>query len=137
MSDHTSKTDVEMGSERSFGIVFAVVFGIIGAWPLLGGGDIRIWAMAIAAGFLLTAFLRPSVLKPLNKIWFAFGMLLHKIISPIVMGILFFLTVTPIAMLLKLFGKDPLTKKFDPDMDSYWIKIDPAKAAANSMRNQF
>lgn len=137
MSDHTSNTDVKMGSERSFGIVFAVVFTIIALWPLKNGGDIRMWAAIIAGVFLVTAVILPKLLQPLNTVWFKFGMLLHKIVSPIVMGILYFLTVTPIGLLLKLFRKDILNQKLDREADTYWITISPEKAAQSSMRNQF
>ena len=137
MSDHTSNTDVKMGSERSFGIVFAVVFGIIALWPLKNGGDIRLWASIVSGAFLLIAFLMPKLLKPMNFVWFKFGLLLHKIVSPITMGLIYFLTVTPIGLLLRLFGKDVLNQKLDRDAETYWITIDPAKAAQSSMRNQY
>lgn len=137
MSEHTANTDVKMGSERSFGIVFTVVFGIIALWPLKNGGDIRLWAAGIAGAFLVIALLAPALLKPLNTIWFKFGLLLHKIVSPIVMGVLYFLTVTPIGLLLKLFGKDILNQKLDREAETYWITISPEKAAQSSMRNQY
>jgi len=137
MSDNISNTEVEMGSERSFGIVFAVVFLIIGLWPLKNGLDPRMWALIIAGLFLAIAFIMPKILAPLNKLWFKFGLLLHKIISPIVMGILFFLTVTPIGIIMRLLGKDLLNQKLDKEADSYWIPIDPEKAAQASMRHQF
>lgn len=136
MSDVTSHTEVEMGSEKGFGIVFAVVFAIIAFWPLVfHGHGVRLWALAIAAAFLAVAFFAPHVLKPLNKLWFKFGMLLSMIISPIVMGIIFFVTVTPIGLIRRMKNPDPLNQKFDPEADSYWITRDAS--SLNSMRKQF
>ena len=136
MSDVAAHTEVEMGSERSFGIVFAVVFAIIAFWSLVfHGGPIRLWALAIAAIFLVIAFVAPQVLKPLNRLWFKFGMLLSKIISPIVMGIIFFITVTPIGLIRRIKNPDPLNQAFDKDADSYWIVRDAD--SLTSMRKQY
>jgi predicted membrane metal-binding protein len=125
------------GSERGFGIVFAVVFAVVGLWPLLDGEPVRAWALVLAAGFLGTGFFAPGLLKPLNRIWFLFGLALHKIVSPLVMGLLFFLTVTPMALILRALGKDPLRRKFDPDAKSYWIERNPPGPAPETMRRQF
>lgn len=136
MSDVTSHTEVEMGSEKGFGIVFAVVFAIIALWPLVfHGNPVRLWALAVAAAFLAIAFFAPQILKPLNKVWFKFGMLLSMIISPIVMGIIFFVTVTPIGLIRRMKNPDPLNQEFDADADSYWITRDAS--SMNSMRKQF
>lgn len=136
MSDVTSHTEVEMGSERSFGIVFAVVFGIIALWPLVfHGGPVRLWATAIAVAFLVIAFAAPQLLKPLNRLWFLFGMLLSKIVSPIVMGIIFFATVTPIGLIRRIRNPDPLNQAFDKDAESYWIIRDSSDMT--SMRKQY
>jgi hypothetical protein len=129
--------DVKTGSERAFGIVFAVVFALIGLWPLLDGQALRVWALIIAAVFTACAFFAPGVLKSLNRIWFRFGMLLHRIVSPLVMGFLFYLTVTPIALLMRLAGKDPLRLKFDRAARSYWIERTPPGPAPESLRHQF
>ncbi|MDA0306585.1 MAG: SxtJ family membrane protein [Proteobacteria bacterium] len=129
--------DVRAGSERAFGIVFAVVFTIIGLWPLLDGEPFRIWALAIAGIFLSAGLLLPVVLKPLNRAWFLFGQVLHKIVNPLIMGLLFFLTIIPIALMMRVVGKDPLQRKFDPDAETYWIKRDPPGPAPDSMRQQF
>ena len=125
------------GSERSFGIVFAVVFAIIGLWPLWDGGPVRIWALAGAGIFLAAGLFTPPLLRPLNRLWFLFGMALHKVISPLVMGFLFYLTVTPIALIMRAIGKDPLHRQFDPQAKSYWIVRDPAGPAPETMRRQF
>ena len=106
---------IRAGSPRAFGIVFAVVFAIIAFWPLIDDGTIRQWSLLVSGGFLLTALVFPKALQPLNKLWFRFGMLLHQIVNPIVMGFLFFVTVTPIALIMRLVGKDPLLRRFDPD----------------------
>ena len=125
------------GSERSFGIVFAVVFVLIGSWPLFDGGPFRLWALAGAGIFLAAGLFFPTPLRPLNRLWFIFGMALHKVMSPLVMGLLFYLTVTPIALIMRIVGKDPLTRRFDPRAKSYWIERDPAGPAPETMRQQF
>ncbi len=136
MSDIASHSKVEIGSERSFGLVFAAVFMIIALWPLvIHGNPVRLWAIAIAAVFLAAAFFAQPLLKPLNKIWFKFGMLLSMIVSPIVMGIIFFVTVTPIGLIRRLKNPDPLKQKFDGDADSYWIVREAS--SSDSMRKQF
>ncbi len=136
MSDVAAHTEVEMGSERSFGIVFAVVFAIIALWPaLFHGGSVRLWALAVAAVFLVIAFAAPHLLKPLNRIWFLFGLLLSKIISPIVMGIIFFVTVTPIGLIRRMKNPDPLNQAFDAEAPSYWITRDAS--AQTTMKKQF
>jgi len=137
MSEIVSNTKVKMGSEKSFGLVFAVVFLIIALFPLLGANQVRLWALGVAAVFAVLAYLRPSLLAPLNRVWFLFGLLLHKIISPVVMAIVFFLTVTPIGLIMRLMGKDPLNQSFDQSSESYWIVVSETKKSESSMRNQF
>ena len=135
MTDVTSHTEIELGSEKSFGIVFAVVFTVIALWPLLHGNGVRFWALVVAAVFLAVAFFRPQVLRPLNRLWFKFGILLSMIISPIVMGIIFFVTVTPIGLIRRIKNPDPLNQNFDPEAESYWITRDAS--SMTSMRKQF
>ena len=137
MSELTGNTEVKMGSERSFGIVFAIVFLLIAPFPLLGDGGVRLWSAGVAAVFGGLAFLAPELLAPLNTLWFKFGMLLSKIMSPIVMGILFFVTVTPTGLIMRARGKDLLRQKLDPDAETYWIEVDPEQAALTSMKKQF
>jgi hypothetical protein len=139
MHEHTPRhtSQIQSSTDRSFGFVFATVFLIIALYPLLHAAGIRIWAVAVSGVFLLLAALVPQVLAPANRLWTKFGMLLHNIVSPIALGILFFLVVTPSALLMKLFGKDPLRLRFDPAVDSYWIKRDPPGPAADSLKNQF
>ena len=125
--------DVKIGSNRSFGIVFFVVFLLIGLYPLINADGIRIWSIIISLVFLILGLTNSKILNPLNKLWFKFGILLGKIISPLVMGIIFFLVVTPIGILMKLLNKDLLNLKFN-NKETYWIeKIGPK----SKMKNQF
>ena len=129
--------EVKIGSNRSFGFVFTVVFAVVGALPLLDGEFVRWWAFVVAGLFLAVSLFVPRLLKPLNKLWFRFGLLLHKIVTPVIMGLLFFTTITPIALFIRLTGKDPLRLRFDPDAKSYWIERDPPGPEPETMRYQF
>ena len=124
----------KLPSNKSFGIVFFIVFLLISLWPLLNQNGIRIWSLAISLIFLILGLANSKLLTPLNKIWFKLGILLGNIISPIVMGIVFFLVVTPIGLILKLFGKDLLNKKYKSKKSTYWIKRD---SPIGSMKRQF
>ena len=132
-----NKDDVSMGSNKSFGIVFAIVFLIIALWPLTGDGEIRLWSLFVSGAFLGVAYVIPKMLHPLNLIWFKFGLLLHKIVSPIMMGLVYVLTVLPIGLILRIIGKDPMRMKTREHVDSYWIKRDVAGPDAGSFKNQF
>ena len=125
--------DVKISSNRSFGIVFFVVFSLIALYPLSYGGEIRIWSLIISLIFLILGLLNSIILAPLNKIWFKFGILLGKIVSPLIMGIIFFLVVTPIGLIMRLFGKDVLNLKYNNNK-SYWIEKSGPKS---KMKNQF
>ena len=125
--------DVKVGSNRSFGIVFFVVFLLISLYPLINSENVRLWSLAVSCIFLILGILNSNLLSPLNKIWFKFGILLGRIISPIVMGIIFFLVVTPIAFIMRLLGKDLLNLKYS-DNQSYWIEKSGPKS---KMKNQF
>jgi predicted membrane metal-binding protein len=135
--ERLERDDVQMGSERSFGIVFAVVFAVIGLFPLIGSAQPRWWALAVAAAFLALALVYPALLRPLNRVWFRFGLLLHKITNPVVMGLMFFGTITPVALIMRIAGKDPLRLKLDRAATSYWIERDPPGPAPDSMDRQF
>ncbi|MDC3203968.1 SxtJ family membrane protein [Candidatus Pelagibacter sp.] len=125
--------EIKISSNRSFGIVFFIVFLLIGIYPLLNNDDVRIWSIIISIVFLILGLLNSKILLPLNKIWFKFGILLGKIISPLIMGLIFFVVVTPIGLLMRLFNKDLLNLKFNKSK-SYWIeKSDPK----SKMKNQF
>ena len=125
--------DIKIGSNRSFGIVFFIVFLLIAIYPLLSGESVRLWSLAIATIFFILGIINSSLLSPLNKIWFKFGLLLGRFISPLVMGLIFFLVVTPIALLMKLLKKDLLNLKFNKD-NTYWIVKSGPKS---KMKNQF
>ena len=124
--------DVKIGSNRSFGIVFFVVFLIIALYPLVNGDEIRLWSLIISLIFLFLGLVNSKILSPFNKLWFKFGIFLGKIISPLVMGIIFFLVVTPIGLLMRLLNKDLLNLKFNND-SSYWIEKNEPKS---KMKNQ-
>ena len=128
-----NQDDIKIGSNRSFAVVFFIVFLIISLYPLLHGENIRIWSLIISIIFLILGLLNSKLLNPLNKIWFRFGLLLGKIISPIVMGIIFFLVVTPIALFMRLLKKDLLNLKFNKK-NTYWIEKSGLKS---KMKNQF
>ena len=125
--------DIKISSNRSFGIVFFIVFFLIALYPLIHNEDIRIWSFIISLIFLILGLINSRILTPLNKLWFKFGILLGKIISPIIMGIIFFLVVTPIGLIMRLLGKDVLNLKFNANK-SYWIEKTGPKS---KMKNQF
>ncbi len=131
------KEEVQVGSEKSFGIVFAVVFAVIALWPLTDGLPVRVWAVALAFVFLSAAFFAQPVLRPLNLIWFKFGLLLYKVVNPVVMALLFYTTVVPTGLLMRVFGKDPLNRAFDANARTYWIEREPPGPEPESMKNQF
>ena len=126
-------TEVKIGSNRSFGIVFFIVFAIISFYPLINEGTIRTWSLILSLIFLILGLVNSKVLNPLNKIWFKFGLFLGGIISPMVMGIIFFLVVTPIGVFMRVMKKDLLNLKFNNNK-SYWIKKSGPKS---KMKNQF
>lgn len=130
-------SSIEVGSNRSFGLVFFAVFLLIGLYPLLGGAPVRLWSLIIAGVFLFFAFFFSSVLKPLNILWFRFGMLLSKVVNPIVMFVIYALTIVPFGLGARVLGKDLLRIKLDSDQESYWIKRDPPGPEPESLKNQF
>ena len=125
--------DIKINSNRNFGIVFFIVFLLITLYPLTYGEEIRVWSAIISLIFLVLGLFNSKILTPLNKLWFKFGLFLGKITSPIIMGIIFFLVVTPIGLLMKLLGKDLINLKYNNNK-SYWIKKNGPKS---NMKNQF
>ena len=125
--------DIKTSSNRSFGIVFFVVFLIISLYPIINNESIRLWSLIISLIFLILGIINSSLLSPLNKLWFKFGIFLGKIISPVIMGIIFFLVVTPIGLIMRLIGKDVLNLKYN-NSKSYWIEKTGPKS---KMKNQF
>ncbi|CAA7613493.1 conserved membrane hypothetical protein [Candidatus Terasakiella magnetica] len=128
---------VEMGSNRSFGLVFAAVFALFALLPLKDGHGPTLWAGALALAFLAVALLAPRLLAPLNRVWFLFGLLLHRVISPLVMGLMFFAVITPLALLMRALGKRPLALDRDSTAVSYWIVRTPPGPDRDSLRRQF
>jgi len=134
MSESTGHIPTEQSSPKSFGIVFSIVFLIVALYPLANSEDLRIWALIVSAIFLLLAFVAPNVLSLPNKLWYKFGILLGSIIAPIVMALVYFLTVLPMGLVMRLLGKDLLRQKIDKNAKSYWIdRTEPV----GSMKNQF
>ena len=124
---------IKIGSNRSFGVVFFIVFLLIAIYPLINSGELRIWSLILSLLFLILGLLNSKILYPLNKIWSKVGLLLGTIVSPLVMAIIFFLVVTPIGLLMRILNKDLLKLKFDKSK-SYWIKQNEQKS---KMKNQF
>ena len=125
---------IKISSNRSFGIFFFVVFLFIALYPITYSEDIRIWSLIISFIFIILGLLNSKILTPLNKLWFKFGVILGKIISPIIMGIIFFLVVTPIGLIMKVLGKDLLRLKYNKKDNTYWIEKNGPKS---KMKNQF
>ena len=133
-----SHDDHQPPSIKNFGLTFAVVFVAISLWPLLFRSEHpRYWALALGLAFAAAAYLAPNLLKPLNLVWFKLGMLLHKIVNPIVLGIMFLVFITPIALILRLLGKKLIPLTFERDKASYWIERSPPGPDPESLRNQF
>ena len=124
---------IKLPSNRNFGIVFSIVFLIISLWPLLSQNDIRIWSLIISGIFLVLGLINSKLLLPLNKIWFKFGILLGNFIAPIVMGVIYFMVVTPTGFIMRLLGKDLLNLKKN-NKDTYWIEKDNSNS---DLKNQF
>ena len=125
--------EIKISSNRSFGIVFFIVFLLIALYPLLKGNDLRIWSLVISFIFLALGFINSKILTPLNRLWFKFGLLLGKFISPLIMGIIFFVVVTPIGIIMRLLKKDLLNLKYNKK-ETYWIIKSGPKS---KMKNQF
>ena len=125
---------IKISSNRSFGLTFFFVFLIISLWPLMSEGQIRLWSLIVCLIFLVLGFVKSSLLQPLNRLWFKFGTLLGSIIAPTVMGIIFFLVVTPTGFVMRALGKDLLRKKIDKNKGSYWIN---RQKHISKMKQQF
>ena len=130
----TSNSKIKISSNRNFGLVFFAVFLIVALWPLKNEGDIRLWSLALSIIFFILGILNSKLLTPLNKLWFKFGIFLGVIVSPIIMGIVFFLIVTPTGVLMRLLGKDLLKTTKTKSISTYWMKRDKKQT---SMKKQF
>ena len=128
---------IEGSSDRSFGLVFAIFFLMIALLPLLHGNGLRLWALGLAGCFLVLALAVPKLLAPFNCLWTRFGMLLHRIVSPIALGVLFFGVVAPTGLLMRLLGKDPLHLRIDKTGNSYWIDRTPPGPTPESLKLPF
>ncbi len=135
--DLRRRVEIRPASDRFFGVVLAAFFAALALWPLVRGRPVRWIALWVAAAFLLPALARPSLLAPANRVWAQLGLLLNRVVSPVVTALMFFLVMTPAGYLYRLFGKDPLRLRFDPTLQSYWMERRPAGPAPESMRNQF
>ena len=124
----------KISSNRSFGIVFFFVFLIISLWPLINENPLRVWSIYVAIIFLILGLMNSKFLAPLNILWFKFGELLGSIVAPIVMGIVFFVVITPIGLFMKMIGKDLLNDKYNNKNKSYWINREESKG---TMKQQF
>jgi large-conductance mechanosensitive channel len=129
--------EAKLPSNRSFGWVMTVAFTVVGLAPLLHKRPFRAWALGVAAVFLVVTLAKPALLQPLNKLWMRFGLLLHHIVSPIILGIVLFVVITPLGMIMRAMGKDPMSRKFDPTVSTYWIPRTPPGPEGASMKNQF
>ena len=125
--------NTKLPTNKNFGIIFSIVFLIIALFPLINDESLRIWSLIVSTVFLFLGLINSKILTPLNKMWFKFGLILGRIVSPVIMGVIFFLVVTPTAFIMRLVGKDLLNLKFNK-RKSYWIeKTDPK----SKMKNQF
>ena len=129
--------EIKVSSDRSFGIVFTLVFLAMGVW-VVSGGQSKGWLFFVSAAlFFVVAIARPSILGPLNRAWAKFGLLLGQVFNPLLLGVIFFLVVTPMAVIRRLLDKDSLHLKFKSDLESYWIDRSPAGPKFGSMTKQF
>ena len=129
----SSHRKIAPGSERGFGLVFAGVFALFGLFPLVHGTAPRWWLIAIAAAFVLAAYVAPKILRPFNRLWFHFGLLLHAVVNPVIMFVIYYGAVVPMGLVIRARGKDLLRLKHDKNSATYWIKREPP----GSMTKQF
>ena len=134
MPEISRHASTEQSSEKSFGVVFSIVFLIVALYPLINSESLRIWALVVSIIFFLLAFLAPKILVLPNKLWFKFGLLIGSIVAPIVMAFVYFVTVLPTGLIMRLLGKDLLKQKLDKNAKSYWVK---RSEPMGSMKNQF
>ncbi len=128
---------VQGSSNRTLGLTFGAVFLIVALYPLIFSGPVRMWSIGVAAVFIVVAFVLPNALGPLNKVWTKFGLLLHKVTSPIILGLMFFVVVTPLGLLMRSLGKDPLRLKLERGASTYWVDRVPPGPKPDTLPNQF
>ena len=137
MDNRHHAAPTKTSSDRAFGIVFMFFFCIIASWPLLNGNEPHYWSLGLAAIFGFIAGIKPALLAPLNRQWTRLGIFMHRIVNPLILGLIFVTTILPIGLLLRLFGKDPLRLKRQPDAISYWISRAPPGPSPDSLPRQF
>lgn len=120
-----------------FGLVFAAVFFLVAVGPLFVGRPIHLWSLVVSVTFGVVALIAPAVLAPLNRVWTKFGLLLHKIVSPVILGIMFYVVITPMGLVMRLLGKDPLRLRWEPNAASYWIERTPPGPPPETFADQF
>ena len=135
--NYERKDELAVGSDRTFGLVMSAAFGILGVLNWWHQGRLWVWLAAIATLFLALALVAPKTLHPLNRLWMRFGTLLHRIVNPVILALIFFAAVTPTALVMRLRGKRLLNLELEPQVESYWIKRDPPGPAPQSMKDQF
>jgi hypothetical protein len=135
--DFSRKVEIKLSKDRTFGLVFAIFFAILGLFPLWKGHPVRLWALGVSAAFLLLAAVYPAALHPLNLAAAKLAEVLHRIVSPVVSGLFFFVFLTPCAVLMRMFRKDPLRLNFDREAPTYWVNRTQPGPAPESMTNQF
>ena len=124
-------------SDRSFGVMVTVVLTVVGVFPLLNGEPPRWWSLAVAGVMLVVTLVRAELLAPFNRVWFRFGLFLHRVVNPVIMAVIYFAVVTPTGLIMRAVGKDPLRLRRDPNAESYWIHRTPPGPEPESMTNQF
>jgi len=135
--DFSREVEVKVSSDRSFGLTITVALGLVAVWPLIHHRPVRLWALAAAAVVLVPTIVRPGLLGPAKRLWLRLGLLLPRVASPVVMAVLFYTTLTPIAIVLRLLGKDLLRRRIDRTATTYWIERRPPGPAPDTMRQQF
>ena len=136
-TESQAHAEVKVGSARSFAAVFCTVFALVGLAPLISGGSVRAWALGVSGVLLFFTFFFTSVLQPLNALWFRFGMLLSRIVNPVVMLLIYAVAIVPFGIAARIFGKDLLKLKKDPNAKSYWVERKPPGPAPESIEQQF
>lgn len=134
---YSLKVEAERSSDRAFGIVFTVIFLVVALLPLWYSEPVRHWALITSGLLLVSSIIAPAILAPANRLWAKFGLLIGHIVSPIALGVLFYVVFTTIGLLMRLFIKDPLKLKFDQKADTYWIVRNPPGPAPQSLNKQF
>ena len=134
MSENKSYIEIKGGSEKAFGILFAIVFLLVALYPIVGGEGVRLWPLVIALIFFMLAYVAPSILAVPNKLWFKLGIALGAVVAPVIMALVYFTTVVPTGLIIRLVGKDLLRQKLDKNSKSYWIN---RSHPISSMRDQF